>query len=49
MLSNENKKNRGAHGDSLRMLGGLPSSNKNPPASAVGSVKQTNFAKGAGR
>ena len=39
MQSNENNKNRGTHGDSLCMLGGVPSSNKNPPALAVGSVK----------
>ena len=39
MQSNENNKNRGAHGDSLRMLGEVSSSNKNPPALAVGSVK----------
>ena len=31
-------KNRGAHGDSSFMLGGLPSSSENPPALAVGSV-----------
>jgi len=39
MQSNDNNKNRGAHGDSSFMLGGLPSSSGNPPASAVGSVK----------
>lgn len=38
MQSNDNDKNRGTHGDSLFMLGGVPSSGKNPPASAVGSV-----------
>lgn len=32
------EKNRGAHGDSSFMLGGLPSSSENPPALAVGSV-----------
>jgi len=39
MQSNDNNNNRGTHGDSLRMLGEISSSNKNPPASAVGSVK----------
>ena len=38
-VSGKNK-NRGAHGDSSFMLGGLPSSSENPPASAVGSVKR---------
>lgn len=33
-------KNRGAHGDSSFMLGGVPSSSENPPALAVGSVKE---------
>ena len=39
MQSNETNKNRGAHGDSLRMLDEVSSSNKNPPALAVGNVK----------
>ena len=38
MQSNDDNKNRGTHGDSSFMLGGLPSSSENPPASAVGSV-----------
>lgn len=41
MQSNDNIKNRGAHGNSSFMLGGLPSSSENPPASAVGSVNET--------
>lgn len=40
MQSNENNKNRGTHGDSSFMLDGVPSSSENPPASAVGSVKE---------
>ena len=31
-------KNRGAHGDSSFMLGGVPSSSENPPDLSVGSV-----------
>lgn len=31
MQSNDNNKNRGAHGDSSFMLGGLPSSSENCP------------------
>lgn len=31
--------NRGTHGDSSFMLGGLPSSRENPPDLSVGSVK----------
>ena len=41
MQSNDNNKNRGAHGDSLRMLDEVSSSNKNPPASAMGSANVT--------
>ena len=40
MSVSDNNKNRGAHGDSSFMLGGLPSSSENPPALAVGSVKR---------
>ena len=39
MSVSDKNKNRGAHGDSSFMLGGLPSSSENPPALAVGSVK----------
>ena len=40
MLVSDNNNNRGAHGASSFMLGGMPSSSENPPASAVGSVKK---------
>ena len=46
MQSNENNKNRGTHGDSLRMLNELSLSNKNPPDLAVGSVNEYNGGKG---
>lgn len=36
MSVSDKNKNRGAHGDSSFMLGGLPSSSENPPAFAVG-------------
>lgn len=39
MSVSDTNKNRGTHGDSSFMLGGLPSSSENPPALAVGSVK----------
>lgn len=40
MQSNDNNKNRGAHGDSSFKLGRLRPSSENPPALAVGSVKE---------
>lgn len=39
MSVSDTNKNRGTHGDSSFMLGGLPSSSENTPALAVGSVK----------
>ena len=39
MRVSDTNKNRGAHGDSSFKLGGMPSSSENPPALAVGSVK----------
>ena len=38
MPLSDNNKNRGAHGDSSFMLGGVPSSSENRHASNVGSV-----------
>lgn len=46
MQFNENEKNRGTHGDSLRMLDEVSSSNKNPPDLSVGSVKEKGFESG---
>lgn len=37
---NDGKNNRGAHGDSLRMLDEVSSSNKNPPTSVVRKAKK---------
>ena len=39
MRVSDTSKNRGAHGDSSFKLDGMPSSSENPPALAVGSVK----------
>ena len=41
-MLNSNDKNRGAHGVSSFMLGGLPSLRENPPALAVESVNVNN-------
>ena len=41
MRVSDTSKNRGAHGDSSFKLDGMPSSSENPPALAVGSVKDT--------
>ena len=40
MPVSDESKNRGAHGDSSFMLGGVPSSSENLLALAVGSVKK---------
>ena len=42
-MLNSIDKNRGTHGDSSFMLGGLPSSRENPLPLGMGSVKTVSF------